>query len=88
MSRPGRGAGFVRQWKFLLALDARRDGLTLAEAAAAAAVSERTIRRDIDVLIWSGFPVNASTKTGVTRFTLRCGEWRGGDATIFSKGLQ
>lgn len=79
----GRLGGFIRQWKLLLALDAHALGITLADAAAAHRVTERTIRRDFDTLICAGFPIESVMKPHGTWFVLRRAEWRGGTGTIF-----
>lgn len=46
-----------RQWALLRALSAARTGLTLREMAAELGVTERTIRRDLDVFRDVGFPL-------------------------------
>lgn len=50
-----RGSQFIRQWKVLTILTARRYGSTLAELAAEAGVHARTLRRDVEVLEEAGF---------------------------------
>lgn len=77
----------VRQWKVLLAFDAHRRGLTFAELRTAiakdAAVSERTLRRDIDALSLAGFPIDVETRgasSGQSLVVLDRSQWRSGSA--------
>lgn len=46
-----------RQWRLVHRLAALRYGVTLQDAASALHVSVRTIRRDLDVLVDAGFPI-------------------------------
>ena len=46
-----------RQWQLLTWLVSVRSGFTLAQLAEKAGVTARTIRRDLDVLIGAGFPI-------------------------------
>jgi predicted DNA-binding transcriptional regulator YafY len=67
-----RHSEIVRQWRILLALEARARGLTLADVQAAAGdgVSDRTIRRDLNALTQAGFPIEATRADGKTTYTL------------------
>ena len=58
----------VRQWRLILALETSRHGLTLADLRTQAdgAVSERTIRRDLDALGQAGFALEYSKRDGRT----------------------
>ncbi|RME41955.1 MAG: transcriptional regulator [Planctomycetota bacterium] len=56
-----RGDQILRQWNLLRALQTRGEGLPLAELAREAEVSERTIQRDIEVLVGLGFPIEFET---------------------------
>ncbi len=47
-----------RQWLLLKALSSRRNGLTVREMAGEAEVSDKTIRRDIDLFRSVGFPID------------------------------
>ena len=63
MGKEFRNRGLVRQWKIVRALQASRLGMTFQQLIDAAddAVSERTIRRDIDTLTLAGFPVDVES---------------------------
>lgn len=58
-----RNRGLVRQWKIVRALQASTFGMTFRQLADVSddAVSERTIRRDIDTLTLAGFPVDVES---------------------------
>jgi len=47
----------LRQWQLIVALSARRQGLTLHEMATDHGVNQRTIRRDLNTLQRAGFPL-------------------------------
>ncbi len=51
----------ARQWKFLRLLAHRKQGVALKELAAEAGVTERTVRRDLDMFRSIGFPLVEST---------------------------
>lgn len=81
----------VRQWRLLLALDAHRGGLTLAQLrtrmAADTTVGARTIRRDLDALILAGFPIDVRSggaPEAATVWVIDRSQWRGGARTIFA----
>lgn len=94
-SRKGmqRHGQIVRQWKVLLILDAQHQSLTFAQLrarmSADAAVTERTLRRDIDALTLAGFPIDVTTRIGddgrvrARVMVLDRSAWRGGARTIF-----
>lgn len=67
-----RHAEIVRQWRILLALEGHARGATLAalRQAAGGAVSERTIRRDLDALAQAGFPIDISRRDGRALYAL------------------
>ena len=46
-----------RQWRLVSRLAALKYGVTLQDAAGAMGVTVRTIRRDLDVLVDAGFPI-------------------------------
>ncbi|MGE0042989.1 MAG: HTH domain-containing protein, partial [Vicinamibacterales bacterium] len=77
--KPERHGEIVRQWRILLALEARARGMTLGEIREAAGdgVTERTIRRDLDALGQAGFPIDAARADGVTRYSLNREIYRG-----------
>lgn len=52
-----RGSQFIRQWKLLSILSARRFGSTLEDLAEELGYHARTVRRDIEVLASVGFPL-------------------------------
>lgn len=52
-----RNAEVIRQWQVLREIEARKAGVTIHELAAAAGVSTRTIRRDLQALQEAGFAV-------------------------------
>ena len=52
-----RNAEVIRQWQILREIESRRGGVTIHELAAAAGVSTRTIRRDLQALQEAGFAV-------------------------------
>jgi predicted DNA-binding transcriptional regulator YafY len=52
-----RDSPLVRQWVLLGSLYARHQGMTVREIAEEMAVDERTIRRDLEVFAWTGFPL-------------------------------
>ncbi len=72
-----RNIGLIRQWRFLLALDGNKFGLSLRQLAEMGGVTERTVRRDMDTLILSGFPVRATTMGGSVKFLMDAKEWKG-----------
>ncbi|QDU61033.1 hypothetical protein Pan216_18860 [Planctomycetes bacterium Pan216] len=56
-----RHAKVVRQWTLLTLLSRRRVGVSVREAATELAVGDKTIRRDLAVLLKAGFPITEST---------------------------
>jgi predicted DNA-binding transcriptional regulator YafY len=60
-----RNVELVRQWEVLRTIDARRNGVSIAELADAQNVHQRTIRRDIDALCRAGFPLFDDSSDGV-----------------------
>jgi proteasome accessory factor B len=51
-------SALLRQWLLLKTLSARHRGATLKELAAEMQVSEKTIRRDLETFLATGFPLN------------------------------
>ena len=62
--RVDRGSQFIRQWKLLALLSARRFGCTLAEMAEDLSYHPRTIRRDLGVLESAGFLLERDRRPG------------------------
>ncbi len=61
----------VRQWRLLRILGARRLGVTVKDLAEELGVSEKTIRRDLDILREVGFPLCEETEShGRKRFKI------------------
>ncbi|GAB6164101.1 transcriptional regulator [Thermostilla marina] len=61
----------VRQWRLLRILGARRLGVSVKELAEELEVSEKTIRRDLDIIREVGFPVAEETEAhGRKRFKI------------------
>ena len=52
----------VRQWILLRTLCSRRYGMTIHEIAEEVGVSEKTIRRDLQVFLQSGFPLEETVE--------------------------
>lgn len=57
-----------RQWNLLLSLQTRGEGIPLADLAAEFEVSERTIQRDLELLVDLGFPITFETDVYGKRF--------------------
>ncbi len=53
-----RGESLLRQWKLLKILQSRRTGTSLGDLADLAGYTERTIQRDLRLLIEAGFPIS------------------------------
>jgi proteasome accessory factor B len=60
----------IRQWRILRTLSARRYGVTVKELAEEASVTEKTIRRDLNMFEAAGFPLEETTE----RFGLK--KWK------------
>lgn len=76
----GRNAEVIRQWNVLREIEqARAAGVTIDELAARAAVTTRTIRRDLQALEEAGFPIfdDRSHDDGRTRWRLNGQAFRG-----------
>ena len=78
-----RGAEVVRQWNILQAVDAARNGLTVAELAKKVGVTKRTIWRDLDALQRAGFPLFDEKEPGLTRWKMN----REGFRPLVERGL-
>ena len=53
-----RGESLLRQWKLLKILQSRRQGISLRDLAGLAGYTERTIQRDLSLLIEAGYPIS------------------------------
>ena len=61
----------VRQWEILRAIDSARHGITIAKLASERDVCARTVRRDLDALARSGFPLYDEKVNGTSMWKLR-----------------
>ncbi len=66
-----RNAEVIRQWNILQALAASRLGQTIDQLAELAAVTTRTIRRDLEALSVAGFPVYDEVTDGQRRWKVQ-----------------
>ena len=66
-----RNSEVIRQWQILREIDGARVGITVAKLAASRQVHQRTIRRDLDALSASGFPLYDDKINGSTVWKLR-----------------
>ena len=76
----GRNAEVIRQWTILREIErARGAGVTIPDLATLCAVTTRTIRRDLQALEESGFPVydDRSRDDGRTRWTMNGQAFKG-----------
>ncbi len=78
-----RGAEVVRQWNLLRAIDAARNGITVAELAKQVGVTKRTIWRDLVALQEAGFPLVDEKDQGTTRWRMS----REGFKSLIDRGL-
>ena len=65
-----RGAEVVRQWNLLQAVDAARNGVTVADLARTLHVTKRTVWRDLAALQEAGFPLYDEKDHGTTRWRM------------------
>lgn len=86
MPKVERHGEIVRQWRLLVALESASRGLTLAQLRDAApdAVTERTIRRDLEALTQAGFPIESARRDQKTVFRLNRDAFRGVAAAGFT----
>src|SRR5688500_2028015 len=72
-----RSTELVRQWEILREIDGARTGIPIAKLAALRKVHPRTIRRDLDALGRSGFPLFDEKVNGTSMWKLRAKPFRG-----------
>ena len=72
-----RNSELVRQWEILRDIDAARTGIPIAKLASMRRVHVRTIRRDLDALARSGFPLFDEKVNGTSMWKLRAKPFRG-----------
>ena len=72
-----RSSEIVRQWEILREIDGARTGIPIAKLAALRQVHPRTIRRDLDALARSGFPLFDEKVNGTSMWKLRAKPFRG-----------
>ncbi len=72
-----RNSELVRQWEILRAIDGARCGISIQKLASERGVHQRTIRRDIEALQRSGFPLYDDRVNGSSLWKLRAKPFRG-----------
>ena len=78
----------VRQWVLLRTLAARRYGATVRELAADLAVSDKTIRRDLETFRAAGFPLEETVcDFGRKKWRLDAARWQAGMSFSFDEAL-
>ena len=78
----------VRQWIVLRTLSARHYGVTVAELAAERAVSEKTIRRDLEAFRQAGFPLTETTEDhGRKKWQIDTAKYQPGLAFAFDEAV-
>ncbi len=65
-----RGDQLIRQWGILNLIEAHHFGITIESLANEIVSTTRTIRRDLDVLVNTGFPIYDDTVDGETRWKI------------------
>lgn len=78
-----RGTEVVRQWNILQAIDAARNGVTVADLARQVGVTRRTIWRDLVALQEAGFPLIDEKDQGTTRWKMSRESFK----TLVERGL-
>jgi predicted DNA-binding transcriptional regulator YafY len=72
-----RNTELIRQWQILRAIDAARNGMSIAKLAADRDVHQRTIRRDLEALQKAGFPLYDDRVNGTTMWKMQPHALRG-----------
>ncbi|HTI37753.1 MAG TPA: transcriptional regulator [Vicinamibacterales bacterium] len=79
-----RNSELIRQWQILRAIDASRNGLSIAKLAEEREVHQRTIRRDLEALQKAGFPLYDTKVNGSSMWKMQPNALRGLADTTWS----